>query len=148
VRHARTESAQERRARVDRRLARRRSGHRERPALISAEAILRLAGGVALEALALVVWNIGTRSPGTLVNDIGRAIRDPRAIFIGLTSLVVGLVFVAAAIVLMLPSMPDPDSELVPISIVTFVAALGIELLIGDDVRRIASGRSREPGGQ
>ncbi len=98
-----------------------------------------------LEALALIVWNIGTRSPRALLRDVAAAAREPRALFAGLLSLVVGLVFVAAATVLILPALPDPDSELVPVEIFTFIVALGIELLIGEDVRRLAAGRSR-PG--
>jgi hypothetical protein len=99
-----------------------------------------LAGGIVLEALALIVWNVGTRSPGALVRDLARALREPRALFAGILSLVVGSVFVAAATVLMLPAIPDPETELVPVEIFTFLAALAIELLVGDDLRKLASG--------
>ncbi len=96
-----------------------------------------------LDAAALIVWNIGTRSPATLLRDLQTALRDARALFVGTLSVLVGLVFVAAATVLVLPVLPDPDRQLVPVEIFTFVVALGIELLVGDDVRRVAAGRSR-----
>jgi hypothetical protein len=144
VRDARAQGAQERGPRRDRDLARRRCGGcRARIPLIFADAALRLAGAILLEALALVVWNIGTRSPSALLRDIAVAAREPRTLFAGSLSLVVGLIFVAAATVLILPALPNPDSDLVPVEIFTFLVALGIELLVGDDVRRVASGRSR-----
>jgi hypothetical protein len=90
-----------------------------------------------------MVWNIGTRSPSALARDISTSIREPRSLFAGALSLLVGLVFAAAATVLIAPALPNPDAELVPVMIFTFVVALGIELLVGDDVRRLASGRSR-----
>jgi len=90
-----------------------------------------------------MVWNIGTRSPSALVRDVSTSIREPRTLFTGALSLLVGLVFVAAATVLIAPALPNPDAELIPVEIFTFVVALGIELLVGDDVRRLASGRSR-----
>jgi hypothetical protein len=122
---------------------RRRGGRRARSPLILADAALRLAGGIVLDAAALIVWNIGTRSPATLLRDLQTALRDARALFVGTLSVLVGLVFVAAATVLVLPVLPDPDRQLVPVEIFTFVVALGIELLVGDDVRRVAAGRSR-----
>ena len=96
-----------------------------------------------LEALALVVWNIGTRSPSTLLRDVAVASRERRTLFAGTLSLLVGLIFVSAATVLILPALPNPDADVVPVEIFTFLVALGIELLVGDDVRRVASGRSR-----
>jgi hypothetical protein len=90
-----------------------------------------------------VVWNIGTRSPAALARDAMAAFREPRVLFAGVLSLLVGLVFVAAATVLIVPALPDPDADLVPTEIFTFVVALAIELLVGEDLRRLASGKSR-----
>jgi hypothetical protein len=112
--------------------------------LILVATILRLAGAIVLEALALTVWNIGTRSPFTLLRDIARALRLRRGLFAGFVSLIVGFVFTAAATVLMLPVLPDPQTELVPLEIFTFIAALAIEHLVGPDLRRLAGSSSSE----
>jgi len=64
--------------------------------LFDAETILRIAGAIVLETLALCVWNVGTRSLQATLTDIARALRSPRALASGVFSLLVGLVFVAA----------------------------------------------------
>ena len=80
-----------------------------------------------------------------MLRDLARALRTPRALFAGAFSALVGLVFVAAATVLLLPAVDDAGSDFVPVSIFTFLTALGIELLVGNDLRgaigRIAAGR-------
>jgi len=98
---------------------------------------LRLVGAIALDTLALAVWNVGTRSPLRLLRDVARAHRNLRALFFGVVSLLIGLIFVAAAAVLILPAVPDPSADFVPLEIFTFLVALGLEYLIGGDLRRI-----------
>jgi len=94
-----------------------------------------LAGAIVLETLALVVWNIGTRSPAALVRDVRRSATSARAVLMGFTSFLVGVIFAIAATILLLPAVPDKLEQLVPVEIFTFVVALGIEYLIGNDLR-------------
>ncbi len=103
--------------------------------LLDGETILRVAGAIVLETLALCVWNVGTRSLQATLADIGRALRNSRALFSGIFSALVGLVFVAAAVVLLLPAVSELDGDFVPLMIYTFVAALVIEFLVGNDLR-------------
>jgi hypothetical protein len=102
------------------------------------DGFLRIAGAIVLEALALVIWNIGTRSPFHVVRDIRDALGKPRAIFAGIVAFVIGLIFVAAATVLLVPAVPNPSAYLAPAQIFTLLVALGIEFLIGNDLRRLA----------
>lgn len=103
---------------------------------------MRLAGAIVLDTLAFVVWNIGTRSPGEFFADLRGALRSPRALFIGFVAFLIGLIFIAAALILVIP-VTSPRVGLVALEICTLIVALGIELLIGDDLRRLAGGRSQ-----
>jgi len=105
------------------------------------DGFLRIAGTIVLETLALVVWNIGTRSPLQLVRDIRNAVGKPRAILAGIVTFLIGLIFVAAAMVLLVPAIPYPAAYLAPVGVITFLVALGTEFLIGNDLRRLAGGR-------
>ncbi len=97
-----------------------------------------MAGGIILETLALVVWNIGTRTPVMFLRDLSSALRRRRGIFAGIMSFIVGAIFAVAGVVLMLPAIPNPSLELIPVEFGSIVAALAIELLIGPDLRRLA----------
>jgi uncharacterized membrane protein len=96
----------------------------------------RLAGAIALQTLAFVVWNIGTRTPWTMLNDVRRGAREPRALLGGNIALLVGAIFMAAATVLLFPVVA-PDIDLVPVEICTLIVALAVEMLIGNDLRRL-----------
>ena len=100
-----------------------------------------MAGAIVLDALGLIVWNVGTRSPLAVLRDIRRAVwGQARALFAGLVSLLVGTIFVTAAAVLLLPTVADPLNDFIPLQIFAFIIALLIEHLIGDDVRRLGGG--------
>ncbi len=88
-----------------------------------------------------MIWNIGTRSPAALLRDLRRSTSSGRGIIFGFASFVVGLLFVAAATVLLLPAVPDTLDLLVPTEIFTFLIALGIEYLIGNDLRKLIGAR-------
>jgi hypothetical protein len=96
----------------------------------------RLLCAIALETLALIVWNIGTRPPDRLLRDVQGAWRNPGALARGVVAFVAGSVLIAAAAVLILPALPDPVDEFAPVEIIMFLAAIVAEHLIGDDVRR------------
>lgn len=70
-----------------------------------------------------------------MLQDIARSVRSRRGLVSGMLSFVVGLVFVAAATVLLLPAVYDVGSDFVPLEIFTFLAALAIEYLIGGELR-------------
>jgi hypothetical protein len=124
-------------------VARRRTGDRERIIDLAffGDASLRLAGAIALSTLAFIVWNIGTRPPLDVVRAILRGLRSPRVLFTGFITAVVGFIFVIAATVLLVPVLADPAVEFAPTEIFTFVVALALEHLIGNDVRALAGAR-------
>ena len=93
-----------------------------------------------MATLALVVWNIGTRSPLDLVRDIRLSLKRPRAIFTGLVCFAVGMIFVAAATILLIPTLPRAEVELVPAEILMFLVALVLEHLIGPQLRNLVTG--------
>jgi hypothetical protein len=99
------------------------------------ETVLRLAGAIVLETLALGVWNVGTRAPGTLLRDVVRSARRPGAIAMGAVSGFVGLVLVATATVVLIPVVAGLTGYFVPLAIYTFVTALALEFLVGGDLR-------------
>ena len=99
-----------------------------------------------LVSLAFIVWNVGTRSPITLINDLRRTGRNPRAIFLGAIAFAVGTIFIVAGLVLVL-AIVDFEAELWPTLVLMFLVALAIELLIGPDVRRIATGENDRASG-
>jgi hypothetical protein len=104
-------------------------------------AFLRVAGAIALETLAFIVWNVGTRSPLMVVRDMRAALRDGRKLFAGIVSALVGFIFVSAATVLILPVVLDPDVDFFPAELFTLLVALALEHLIGNDVRALAGTR-------
>ncbi len=97
-----------------------------------------------LDALAFIVWNVGTRTPLALLTDLRQGLRDRRVLGIGIISAIVGLVFIVAATVLLAPAIADPPRELSVAELLTFLVALLVEILIGEDVRRLV-GIGRTP---
>jgi hypothetical protein len=138
VRHAGPQGAQERGPGL---AHHGRSGSRDPAAGLTTEAetILRLAGAIVLETCALAVWNVGTRSPAIVVRDVLAALRSPKALAAGAFSAFVGMLFVAAATVMLLPIADAAATDFVPLSIYTFVTALAVELLVGNDLRAVAT---------
>ena len=96
-----------------------------------------MAGAIVLDALAFIVWNVGTRSPLALIADLRRGFHDRRVFAIGVVSAIVGFVFIMAATVLLLPAIADPARDLSISELLTFLVALLVEILIGNDVRRL-----------
>lgn len=104
-------------------------------------AFLRVAGAIALETLAFIVWNVGTRSPLTVLRDVRAALGDGRKLFAGVISALVGFIFISAATVLILPVVLDPEVDFLPAELFTLLVALALEHLIGNDVRALAGTR-------
>jgi hypothetical protein len=101
------------------------------------EAFLRVAGAIALDTLAFSIWNIGTRSPATVLRDVRLRLRDRSTLATGALRGAIGFIFVAAGTILLWPAVADPASDFAATEIFAFLVALGLEHLVGPDVRRI-----------
>lgn len=104
-----------------------------------ADAAWRVAGAIVLETLAFVVWNVGTRSPLAVLRAMRTAANRPRALATGAVAALVGLIFIAAATVLLLPAIADLEADFVPTELGTLLVALALELLIGNDLRSLTA---------
>lgn len=102
------------------------------------DSLLRLAGAIALDTFAFVVWNVGTRPPLAVLRDLRRALGDARKLAIGTLAALVGFIFVVAASVLVAPVVADPAHDLTLVELFTFLVALALEYLVGDTLRTIA----------
>jgi len=100
-----------------------------------------------LDTLAFAIWNIGTRGPFTVVRDVLRGLRHPRAILLGLASALVGAIFVTAATILLLPAIVLPEIDFLPAELFTLLVALALEHFVGDDLRGLAGTRPADREG-
>ena len=91
-----------------------------------------------------MVWNVGTRTPLALLADMRRGLSDRRVLGIGIVSTIVGFVFIMAATVVLFPTIANPVRDLSVFELLTFLVALLVEVLVGDDVRRLV-GIGRPP---
>ena len=103
-----------------------------------ADALWRVAGAIVLQTLAFVIWNVGTRSPLAVFEAMRAAIKDRRSLATGAAAVAVGFIFIAAATVLLLPAIADVESDFVPAQLGTLLVALGLELLVGNDLRALS----------
>jgi len=109
------------------------------------DVFLRVCGAIVLDTLAFVVWNVGTRSPQEVIAAVRRALFARRSLFAGIVSALVGLIFVTAATVLLLPAIAVPQIDFVPAELFTLLVALALEHLIGNDLRALAGGSDAMP---
>ncbi|GAC1566701.1 MAG: hypothetical protein NVS2B3_00960 [Vulcanimicrobiaceae bacterium] len=99
-----------------------------------ADTLARVAGAIALDTFAFVVWNVGTRPPLALVADIRRSFGDRRALATGALAALVGAIFLVAGTVLLVPAIPDPSHELAVVETIAFVVAFSLESSVGEDL--------------
>ncbi len=120
---------------------------RKRPIALESfvELAARVAGAIVLDALAFIVWNVGTRTPLALLADLRKGLNDRRVLGIGVVSAIVGFVFIMAATVVLFPAIANPVRDLSVFELLTFLVALLVEVLVGDDVRRLV-GIGQPPG--
>ncbi len=86
--------------------------------------VLSLAGVILIWVLALQIWDVTT---------LTRSLLTLR----GWIRLIVGAAFAFAALALLYVTLPPFSDETFSfLSIVTFITALAVEFIIGDDVRR------------
>lgn len=87
-------------------------------------------------AAGLIVWDIGTRSPAQVVIDAATAARTPKALLRGVVRFFIGLLFIAVSIAVLFFAVPPAEAGRYMIyQIGAVVAALAVEILIGEDVR-------------
>lgn len=96
---------------------------------------LRFAIAIVLDALAFIVWDVGTRPPLRLGRDIARGVRVPRSFALGLLRFIVGAVLLFAAADVARPGMPTMQAFTF-IETGMLIAALLVEQLVGPDLRR------------
>ncbi len=94
----------------------------------------RIALATLLDAAALVIWDIGTRSPSRLVADLRAGLRDRAAVGRGLVRLMTGLLAIGLAIAVSRPVAFRP-ADFSIVESVALGAALIIESLVGPALR-------------
>ena len=99
-----------------------------------AEIALRFAMAIACDALAFIIWDIGTRAPSQLVSDLARGARRPGVLARGLLRLALGCALLVAGFVIARPGFTTVRSFML-IQTGMLIAALIVENLIGSDVR-------------
>jgi hypothetical protein len=97
-------------------------------------AALRIGLAIILDTAALLVWDIGTRSPARLFADVRAGLRQPSAILRGLVRLATGLIALLAAATVSAP-VAARAFDFTVIECWALVTALVLEQLIGPDVR-------------
>ncbi len=94
-----------------------------------------------LDTLAFSVWNIGTRSPATVLRDVRLRVRDRNSLATGMLRGAIGLIFLVAGTILLWPAVADPESDFAATEIFAFLVALALEHLIGPDLRALTDSR-------
>ncbi len=97
--------------------------------------VVRFALAIVFDALAFVVWDVGTRPPLQLARDVSRGARIPAKLARGLVRFLVGCALLLLAAVVARPGMPTLRAFTL-IETGMLIAALIVENLIGPDLRR------------
>ena len=102
---------------------------------MNAEIAVRFALAIAFDALAFIVWDVGTRPPSCLVRDVWSGLRRPSAFVSGVARVLAGLGLIVLAFVVARPGFTSSRSFMI-IQTGMLIAALIVENLIGPDLRR------------
>ncbi|MDB5041777.1 MAG: hypothetical protein JWN27_2503 [Candidatus Eremiobacteraeota bacterium] len=97
--------------------------------------VARFAFAIVFDALAFVVWDVGTRPPLRLAHDVARGARVPRSLLRGVARFFAGAGLLVLAGVIARPAMPSVRAFTI-IETGMLIAALLVEQLIGNDLRR------------
>lgn len=97
----------------------------------------RLIGVTLCWVIALTVWDIGRQSPLALPHAIARAFTSAARLAAGLLRFAVGLAAAFLALAVLTGTLPPGESAGVfsAYAIGTFLAALAVDMLIGDALR-------------
>jgi hypothetical protein len=98
------------------------------------EAAARFAIAIILDALAFVVWDVGTRPPLTLLRDLAAGVRVPKVLLVGVVRFIAGLGLLWLAGFIVRPAATSARSFTF-LETVTVIAALLVEMLVGNDLR-------------
>ena len=96
---------------------------------------LRFAIAIVFNALAFTIWDVGTRPPMTLVRDVARGVRIPRALASGIVRFLVGFGLLTLAVLVAQPAIPTLRAFTF-VETGMLIAALLVEQLVGPDLRR------------
>jgi hypothetical protein len=102
---------------------------------VSSALFLRFAVAIVFDALAFTVWDVGTRAPLTLIRDIARGVRIPRALGFGIVRFLIGFALLVLAAVVARPGLPSVRAFTF-VETGMLIAALLVEQLVGPDLRR------------
>lgn len=97
--------------------------------------VVRFALAIVFDALAFVVWDVGTRPPLQLARDVARGARVPARLVRGLLRFLIGCGLLYLAAVVARPGMPTLRAFTL-IETGMLIAALIVESLVGPDLRR------------
>lgn len=81
-----------------------------------------------------MLWDLVGRNPGTVVREAARAFRDAGSLVRGIARVLTGLLFALIALVLV-ATVTAAANDFSVIAVAVFLAGLGVETLIGDEVR-------------
>jgi cytosine/uracil/thiamine/allantoin permease len=95
---------------------------------------LRIGLAILLDTAALVIWNIGTRSPVHLLADVRAGLHERSAVVRGLVRLAAGALALTAAVAVSAP-VATRVADFTIIECWALVIALVIEQLVGPGLR-------------
>lgn len=86
--------------------------------------------------MAFIIWNIGSRAPGTVLADAKKAFSSAATLGRGLWQFALGFVLLLAGALLMLSvTLVNVRREFTFLEGIAIVAGLGVEMLVGDTIR-------------
>jgi hypothetical protein len=95
---------------------------------------LRIALAILLDTAALVVWNIGTRSPVRLFADVRAGLKQRSAVLLGLARFAIGVLAIAAAVAVS-AAVASRAADFTVLECSALIVALVVEQLVGPDLR-------------
>ncbi len=111
---------------------------------MSPEVLIRFTLAIVLDALAFVIWDVGTRPPLQLLREVARGLRVPAVLGRGTIRLVVGGLLLLLAAVVARPAMPSMHVFTL-LETGMLIAALIVEALIGPDLAAAPAASARPP---
>ena len=96
--------------------------------------VVRFVIAIVLDALAFVIWDVGTRPPLTLARDVARGARSPRAFGLGVLRFVAGAALLIVAALIARPALPTMRTFTF-VETGMLIAALLVEQFVGPDLR-------------